>query len=353
MYAGLKGVPAEDIEKEVEKRLREVSLLGRRDYRVQTFSGGMKRRLSLAVSLTGDPEIVYLVRPASKQAQQCATHIHTHPPAPTQDEPTTGMDPVSRREVWDLLEAQKRKRLVLLTTHSMEEADVLGDRIAIMKQGAIQCIGTSLQLKRRFGSGFHVTVLVGEPQSTPTTPNGSAAAAATPAPAPAADKPEGADADADADAAQPAEAEAEAELPFVSSMAQAKLLVRETVARMIPTATLTRESGSSIDYMVPGEQIDALTQLLDEIRRLGPYCGVLDSQVGLTSLEDVFLKVTGEQQPAEIEAAAKAKAAAAAAAAAPQANAGAGAGAGSNGVAIDVAAAGTSKSIGSLNKDGR
>lgn len=347
MYAGLKGVPAEDIEKEVEKRLREVSLLGRRDYRVQTFSGGMKRRLSLAVSLTGDPEIVYLVR----QAQQCATYTHTHPPALTQDEPTTGMDPVSRREVWDLLEAQKRKRLVLLTTHSMEEADVLGDRIAIMKQGAIQCIGTSLQLKRRFGSGFHVTVLVGEPQSTPTTPNGSAVAAATPAPAPAADKPESDDADADADAAQPAEAEAE--LPFVSSMAQAKLLVRETVARMIPTATLTRESGSSIDYMVPGEQIDALTQLLDEIRRLGPYCGVLDSQVGLTSLEDVFLKVTGEQQPAEIEAAAKAKAAAAAAAAAPQANAGAGAGAGTNGVAIDVAAAGTSKSIASLNKDGR
>ena len=70
MYAGLKGVPAEDIEKEVEKRLREVSLLGRRDYRVQTFSGGMKRRLSLAVSLTGDPEIVYLVRPASKQASK-------------------------------------------------------------------------------------------------------------------------------------------------------------------------------------------------------------------------------------------------------------------------------------------
>lgn len=71
----------------------------------------MQRRLSVAIALIGDPKIVFL------------------------DEPTTGMDPVSRRKVWNLIEKVKRGRVTLLTTHSMEEADILGDKIAIMKDG--------------------------------------------------------------------------------------------------------------------------------------------------------------------------------------------------------------------------
>lgn len=73
---------------------------------------------------------------------------------------TTGMDPVTRRHVWDIIEASKRGRAIVLTTHSMEEADILGDRVAIMARGKLRCIGTPIHLKTRFGAGYLVNVSV-------------------------------------------------------------------------------------------------------------------------------------------------------------------------------------------------
>lgn len=75
------------------------------------------------------------------------------------DEPTTGMDPVSRRQVWALIQELKSKRHVILTTHSMEEADVLGDRIAVIVDGEFKCIGTPLYLKNNFGDGYRITIV--------------------------------------------------------------------------------------------------------------------------------------------------------------------------------------------------
>ena len=69
------------------------------------------------------------------------------------DEPTSGMDPVSRRATWDLLQQQRSSRTILLTTHFMDEADLLGDRIAIMAKGELQCCGSSLFLKHKYGKG--------------------------------------------------------------------------------------------------------------------------------------------------------------------------------------------------------
>lgn len=69
-----------------------------------------------------------------------------------------GMDPISRRYVWDIIQEAKEGRAIVLTTHSMEEADILGDRIAIMAKGKLRCIGTSLRLKQKFGSGYQVRV---------------------------------------------------------------------------------------------------------------------------------------------------------------------------------------------------
>jgi ABC-type multidrug transport system ATPase subunit len=92
----------------------------------------MKRRLSVAMALIGDPKLIFL------------------------DEPTTGMDPVSRRQVWDIIERSKQNRAIVLTTHSMEEADILGDRVAIMAHGSVRCIGSSLRLKQKFGAGYQV-----------------------------------------------------------------------------------------------------------------------------------------------------------------------------------------------------
>jgi ABC-type multidrug transport system ATPase subunit len=82
------------------------------------------------------------------------------------DEPTGALDPMSRRHLWDLINRVKRERAIILTTHSMEEADILGDRIGIMARGKLMCIGTSLRLKSRFGSGYRVSVRVeGQPYS--------------------------------------------------------------------------------------------------------------------------------------------------------------------------------------------
>lgn len=115
--------------------LVQVNLTYAAQQRAGSFSGGMKRRLSVACALLGDPKLVFL------------------------DEPTTGMDPVSRRQVWDIIERAKQGRAIILTTHSMEEADILGDRIAIMARGNLRCLGTSLRLKQKFGAGYQVQPL--------------------------------------------------------------------------------------------------------------------------------------------------------------------------------------------------
>ena len=67
------------------------------------------------------------------------------------DEPTSGMDPNARRQMWDILQRQRADRTMVLTTHFMDEADVLGDRIAIMAEGVIKCCGSSLFLKNKYG----------------------------------------------------------------------------------------------------------------------------------------------------------------------------------------------------------
>lgn len=70
------------------------------------------------------------------------------------DEPTSGMDPGARHEAWTLLQEEKKKRTILLTTHYMEEADLLGDRIAILARGRLQCCGSGLFLKNFYGSNL-------------------------------------------------------------------------------------------------------------------------------------------------------------------------------------------------------
>jgi ABC-type multidrug transport system ATPase subunit len=129
LYAGLKGVPASQWEPLIQERLQFVRLLSVADVHSGTYSGGMKRRLSLVISTIGDPNIIFM------------------------DEPTTGMDPVNRRHVWGFIEKFKKDRVIVLTTHSMEEADVLGDQIAIMSKGRLVAINNSIALKNKFGSG--------------------------------------------------------------------------------------------------------------------------------------------------------------------------------------------------------
>jgi len=74
------------------------------------------------------------------------------------DEPSSGMDPTSRRDTWDLIKKSKKDKIIILTTHYMDEADELGDRIAVMSEGKLKCCGTSLFLKKRFGLGVLLEV---------------------------------------------------------------------------------------------------------------------------------------------------------------------------------------------------
>uniref|UniRef100_A0A8R1XY06 ABC transporter domain-containing protein n=1 Tax=Onchocerca volvulus TaxID=6282 RepID=A0A8R1XY06_ONCVO len=104
------------------------------DIIAENLSGGMKRKLCVGISLVGGRRIILL------------------------DEPTAGMDPASRQAVVELLQRCKRERTILLTTHCMDEADLLGDRIAIMVRGRLFCAGTSEFLKNRFGTGYLLSI---------------------------------------------------------------------------------------------------------------------------------------------------------------------------------------------------
>ena len=134
LFAGLSLVEPSKVPGLIEYFLNAVDLTDWGNTPCSKYSGGMRRRLSVACSLIADPNVVYL------------------------DEPTTGMDPVNRRGVWDVIEKAKKDRVVVLTTHAMEEADTLGDVISIMSRGRLHCLGTSLHLKNKYGSGYHVDV---------------------------------------------------------------------------------------------------------------------------------------------------------------------------------------------------
>jgi ABC-type multidrug transport system ATPase subunit len=115
------GLTAVALEREVTKLSKE-------------YSGGMKRRLSVAMSMIGNPSLILL------------------------DEPSTGLDPASRIQLWDVIREQKKRSSILLTTHAMEEADALCDRVGIFVAGELRTLGTAAELKSRFGKGIKVTV---------------------------------------------------------------------------------------------------------------------------------------------------------------------------------------------------
>ncbi len=126
IYAKLYSVPRAERERNITEVLEAVDLLKWRGAQTKTLSGGMRRRLEIARGLVHDPRIFFL------------------------DEPTTGLDPVSRIAVWEMLNHLKKTRnlTMLVTTHYMEEADRLCDRIAIVDHGTLVALGTPVELKQ-------------------------------------------------------------------------------------------------------------------------------------------------------------------------------------------------------------
>ncbi|BCS33767.1 ABC transporter ATP-binding protein [Luteitalea sp. TBR-22] len=129
----------------VDALLASVGLESKRDAWYGKLSGGQKQRLALACALAGDPDLLFL------------------------DEPTTGLDPQSRRQLWDLLAAYKQRgRTVLITTHYMDEAQVLCDRVAIVDQGKVIALGTPLELIASLGAEHVVEFALAEDAAMPT-----------------------------------------------------------------------------------------------------------------------------------------------------------------------------------------
>ncbi|KAM4805396.1 LOW QUALITY PROTEIN: retinal-specific phospholipid-transporting ATPase ABCA4-like [Urocitellus parryii] len=134
-YAQLKGKSWEEAQLGMEAMLEDTGLHHKRNEEAQELSGGMQRKLSVALAFVGDAKVVIL------------------------DEPTSGVDPYSRRSIWDLLLKYRSGRTIIMSTHHMDEADLLGDRIAIISQGRLYCSGTPLFLKNCFGKGFYLTLV--------------------------------------------------------------------------------------------------------------------------------------------------------------------------------------------------
>jgi ABC-type multidrug transport system ATPase subunit len=135
-YARLKGVEESDIKVVVDEQIKRMDLIAHCDRTSGGYSGGNKRKLSVACALIGDPKIVFL------------------------DEPSTGMDPLARRFMWSIVNqiAEEKDTSIILTTHSMEEAEALCSKIGIMVDGYFRCIGSGQHLKNKFGKGYQIEI---------------------------------------------------------------------------------------------------------------------------------------------------------------------------------------------------
>jgi len=142
LFARIKGLTGKVLEDEVASKLETLHLSEYTDSRAGQLSGGNKRKLSTAMALIGEPEVVFL------------------------DEPSAGMDPLARRRMWDVIQTVAMRRsssAVVLTTHSMEEADALCTRIGIQCSGQLRCLGSPQQLKEWYGTGLELNMRMDAP----------------------------------------------------------------------------------------------------------------------------------------------------------------------------------------------
>ena len=127
---------------EIKSLIYKIGLEEKSNCLCSTLSGGQKRKLCIALALIGNSNIILL------------------------DEPTSGMDAISRKELWEFLKNYQKDKIILLITHYLEEAEYLGDRIGIMSDGQFICCGTSSFLKSKYPCGFNINLLVNSDKFT-------------------------------------------------------------------------------------------------------------------------------------------------------------------------------------------
>ncbi|KAJ4840078.1 ATP-binding cassette sub- A member 1 [Turnera subulata] len=227
IFATLKGVKEDVLETVVTDMVDEVGLADKVNTLVRALSGGMKRKLSLGIALIGNSKVIIL------------------------DEPTSGMDPYSMRLTWQLIKKIKKGRIVLLTTHSMDEAEELGDRIAIMANGSLKCCGSSLFLKHQYGVGYTLTMVKSSPAAS---------------------------------------------------------VASDIVFRHVPSATCVSEVGTEVSFKLPLASSMSFERMFREIESSAQksvssseisssedqnYPGIESYGISVTTLEEVFLRVAG------------------------------------------------------------
>ena len=223
LFATIKGVDRWQAAAECTKALAMVGLTEKRDVRTAVLSGGQKRKLHVAIAFMGKSKFIIL------------------------DEPTSGMDPYSRRSTWQQIQSAREGRVILLTTHFMDEADVLADKVVMLSHGRVECCGSPLFLKKAFDIGYSLTLVRAPPHSTQDAP------------------------------------------PPSDAMDQAILSM---VKEHVPEAAIMGAAGMELTLRLPIPSAPLFPPLLRDLEGArGAALGVRDMGIHVTSVEDVFLRV--------------------------------------------------------------
>jgi ABC-type multidrug transport system ATPase subunit len=213
----------------VERHAEEIGLTDFLNTRSVALSGGNKRKLSVSIALCADPRFLLL------------------------DEPTSAVDPASRRAIWELLRQKRKGRVTLLTTHFMDEAELLADRVAVLKAGKLQCVGSPVFLKERFGLGYNLTIVI------------------EPVPG------------------------KEGHSTFASQLQN----LTEFVQTVIPGIEQVRVSGKEATYRIPRGSENVLPKMFDAIEQEKVELGIGAFGIQDSSLEEVFLQLAEDEDDGE------------------------------------------------------
>ncbi|XP_030636239.1 phospholipid-transporting ATPase ABCA1 [Chanos chanos] len=245
-YAALKGRDSREVQVEMEQMITDVGLPHKRKDLAKNLSGGMQRKLSVAIAFVGGSNIVIL------------------------DEPTAGVDPYARRGIWELLLKYKQGRTIILSTHHMDEADILGDRIAIISHGHMCCCGSSLFLKKCFGSGYYLTLVRASQDKLTNQRCGHR------------------------QRNDSSSLDEGIENPSLTSLEPPDVAeVSSLVRRHVPESVFLEAIGQELTYILPysGAKNGSFAGLFKELDLQKEQLGITSYGISDTSLEEIFLKV--------------------------------------------------------------
>ncbi|XP_061489186.1 phospholipid-transporting ATPase ABCA1 isoform X2 [Rhineura floridana] len=254
-YARLKGLSEKLVKKEMEKMAIDVGLPHKLKSKTSKLSGGMQRKLSVALAFVGGSKVVIL------------------------DEPTAGVDPYSRRGIWELLLKYRQGRTIILSTHHMDEADILGDRIAIISHGKLCCVGSSLFLKNQLGTGYYLTLVKKDVDSSLSSCRNSSSTVSYL-------KKDDSVSQSSSDAGLGSDHESDTLTIDVSA-------ISNLIKKHVPEARLVEDIGHELTYILPYEAAKegAFVELFHEIDDRLSDLGISSYGISETTLEEIFLKV--------------------------------------------------------------